>query len=165
MFVAHPRRLADCPYVGYYRYFLTLCTAFRRQPFTHPPVVATVLRQLRHSAADAGFALIAYCFMPDHLHVLAGGERADARLQTFVGRFKQASGYWFRKTTGNHLWQAGYVDHILRDADATNDVVRYILAKPVRAGLATTVGEYPFAGSGTFDVRGTTWDGTARQQG
>jgi putative transposase len=142
-----------------------MCAAFRSRLFADPPVVATILKQLRQCADDAGFALIAYCFMPDHVHVLVGGQRADARLPAFVARFKQASGFWFRTTTGSNLWQAGYFDYVLRDADATDDVVRYIVANPVRAGLAATVGEYAFAGSDTFDALGTTWDGASHRRG
>ena len=33
---------------------------------------------------------------------------------------------------------------------ATDDVIRYILENPIRAGLAAKFGEYPYAGSGVY---------------
>jgi hypothetical protein len=64
-------RPSGIPYVGIQRYFLTTCTAFRR----------------------LGFALIAYCFMPDHLHMLVAADSEDADVTAFVKRFKQLTGF------------------------------------------------------------------------
>ncbi len=97
--------------------------------------------------------------MPDHVHILTAGERPDSELLPFVRRFRQASGYWYSKAMQRDLWQKGFFDYVLRDAEATADVARYILANPVRAGLTATIGEYPYAGSGTFNPMGATWDG------
>jgi hypothetical protein len=36
---------------------------------------------------------------------------------------------------------------LLRREEATADVIRYIVENPVRAGLCTDAGEYPFTGS------------------
>jgi hypothetical protein len=49
---------------------------------------------------------------------------------------------------------------VLRDDEATAAVARYILANPVRAGLTTELGEYPFAGSDVFDLKEvlTAWE-------
>jgi len=107
------------------------------------------------------FALIAYCFMPDHLHVLAAGQSESADLCDFVKRFKQSSGFAYRKIHKEGLWQPGYHERILRDDEASEAVVRYILANPVRAGLTKEVGEYRFAGSGVYELSEllTAWDG------
>jgi hypothetical protein len=39
---------------------------------------------------------------------------------------------------------------VLRSEEHTLDVVRYILANPIRAGLAKNLNEYPFSGSRVF---------------
>jgi len=54
--------------------------------------------------------------------------------------------------TGQSLWQPGYHEHILRDEEVSDIVARYILENPVRAGLASQLGEYPFAGSGVYEM-------------
>ena len=98
--------------------------------------------------------------MPDHVHVLleARSERSDFR--ALVKRFKQATGFWHRQHRGEPLWQPGYHDRVLRDDEATEAVVRYILENPIRAHLATTLGEYPFAGSATSSLEAllTAWE-------
>ena len=135
-----------------HRYFLTLCTDRRSRPFTLIDVVSPVLAQFRQSASLQQFATVAYCFMPDHVHWLcvALSERAD--LQRFVADAKQRSGYHFARSTGRRLWQRGFYEHVVRDGEQTLAVVRYILANPIRAGLAHTLGEYPFSGSDVFSI-------------
>ena len=155
-----PRRLAGVPYVGLQRYFLTTCTAFRRPSFRSPDVVQAVLSQIRQSCELLDFALIAYCFMPDHLHLLVAAESEDADVTAFVKRFKQLTGFGYKKTHSQPLWQPGYHDRILRDDEASVAVVRYVLENPVRAGLSGRIGEYPFAGSDVYDLAGllTAWE-------
>ena len=91
--------------------------------------------------------------MPDHLHVLATGESDQSNFQEFVKRFKQVSGFQHRREERGALWQSGYHERILRDDEATDAVVRYILENPIRAGLARALGEYPFAGSDAYDLK------------
>ena len=74
MITDRPRRLAGVSYIGYQRYSLTLCTDFRRPTFQSEDVVNSVLEQLRQTCSLCTFALTAYCFMHDHLHVLATGQ-------------------------------------------------------------------------------------------
>lgn len=95
-------------------------------------------------------ALIVWCFMPDHLHLLAGGasERADCR--RFVKDFKQRAAFAFKWRTRQRLWQPSFHDRVLRDDEATEEVARYILANPVRAGLVTDPLSYPFSGSDVY---------------
>ena len=56
--------------------------------------------------------------------------------------------------------QSGYHEHILRDDEATESVVRYVLENPVRAGLTAALGEYAFAGSDVYelDALKTAWE-------
>jgi putative transposase len=41
------------------------------------------------------------------------------------------------------IWQRGFHDHALRDEDDVRDIARYIIANPLRSGLAKSIGEYP----------------------
>ncbi len=158
MIVRRPRRLQGFHYAGRRGYALTLCTALRTPVFTTDTTVSTVLTLLRHVAAELGFAVTAYCFMPDHVHLLVAGTDPQADLPAFVARFKQASGYWYRQQTGRRLWQPGYHDRILREQDDLDEHVRYIVANPVRAGFARAVGDYPFAGLEGGPASHVVWD-------
>jgi putative transposase len=158
-----PRRLDGVSYVGFERYFLTTCTAFRR-PFLATTSVATeVAAQLLHNANHFEFAVLAYCLMPDHLHALVEARSEQSDFQAFVKRFKQITGFRHRQSTKQLLWQPGFHDRVLRNDEASPAVVRYILENPVRAGIASHIGEYPFAGSGVYDLESlmTAWDGQA----
>src|SRR6185503_11177705 len=95
-----PHRLRHVPYVGLQRYFLTTCTAFRRPLFRSAEVVQAVLSQIRQTSELLRFALIAYCFMPDHLHLLVAAESEDADVTAFAKRFKQLAGFAYKKTHG-----------------------------------------------------------------
>ncbi len=70
-----------------------------------------------------------------------------------VKEFKQGTGWWFRNIhqaspdDKSSLWQKSYYDHILRREEDASQVVRYILENPIRAGLAASVDEYPYAWS------------------
>ena len=103
-------------------------------------------------ATVAGISILAYCFMPDHLHLLVEGETTESDLQRFISSFKQKSGYAFSQTGSGHLWQKGYYDRILRTEETTLNVVRYILENPVRAGLVGRFDEYPYSGSDRYPL-------------
>ena len=142
-------RLPDFPYTGEYRYFLTFCTHDRQRAFVDSGVVDLTLSQFVRSAADHGFEIPAYCFMPDHVHLLVSGTREDSDLKKFASSAKQFSGYAYRQKTGKRLWQPSYYEHVLRDEDDTWGVAWYIVANPVRAGLTDRLDDYPFIGSCT----------------
>ena len=147
-------RLAASSYVGRSWYFLTLCAQGREARFNQP-VLAQRLVELMHESAEAeGFQIVAFCFMPDHVHLLAGGRGADSDLQAFVKGFKQRSGFWFKREFGKHLWQRYFYDHILRTGDHWEAVAWYIWMNPVRKGLCEESKDWPFSGSQTLDWKG-----------
>jgi putative transposase len=120
--------------------------------FADGGIVGALLTQFRTRAATQGFALFAYCFMWDHVHLLVEGRRADADFLAFVKMAKQKTGYWYRRHVGGRLWQEGYFERIVRSEEDTESVARYILGNPVRAGYVPTITAWPFSGSDVFDV-------------
>ena len=102
---------------------------------------------LRRTADEQGFAVLAYCIMPDHFHGVLEGRRANSDVVSFVHAFKQHTSFWFKQQTGRTLWQSSFHDHILRTSESTRSVVRYVLENPVRAKLAESAGHYPHSGS------------------
>ena len=148
-----PPRLDPAVYVGFDRYFVTIC-AFRRRPIlASPPCFGLIRRQLLQSAARRGFSLLAYCCMPDHFHVLVEAVDEGSDLLPFVAEFKQRTGYAFKRGAGEPLWQEGFYDRVLRREECVHGVVRYLVANPVRAGLVRHPLEWPFLGSERFELR------------
>ncbi len=147
-----PPRLQAFDYTGMHRYFITCCTCDRAHAFDSPQIVESIASLLGESARRHDFSVFVYCFMPDHLHTLLLAETDSACLLECVRYFKQLSAYEYRKCRDRRLWQMGYFERVLRDDEESLTVARYILENPVRAGLAQTVGEYPFCGSSTFAI-------------
>ena len=138
-------RLRDFDYLGTYSYFITILTKNRGSHFKEVEVVRTLTDILLEEARSEKFNILAYCFMPDHLHLLVIGQddRSDAR--KFVRLFKQKSGYWFKKNYNKNLWHISYYDHVLRKEESMESVALYILENPVRKGLVSDYREYPFS--------------------
>jgi len=58
-----------------------------------------------------------YCFMPDHLHVIAMGQSDQSDVLQAIGRFKQTSGYCMRKQNSEFSWQKGFHDRVIRERE------------------------------------------------
>ena len=140
-------------YLGRHRYSLIFRTVGGRPLFTDPQAVGRVVRQLLRAAAEQRFSVIAYCFMPDHLHLFIEGWSDDSDGKRFIDSFKQYSSCDYSQMGRGNLWQRYGFEHVLRDDDSTVEVVKYILRSPVRAGLAASVQEYPFVGSMSYVLK------------
>ena len=140
---------------------LTFRTDARRKIFVSADVVDLAWSQILRAAQERSFAVIAYCFMPDHIHILAEGKAESANLSLFITIAKQRSAHVARRWIRGRLWQAGYFDRVLRENDSTFAVARYIVQNPVRAGLVRSPVEYPFCGSSIWSkeelVESTMW--------
>ena len=151
-FTGTPGHLKSFDYTGLHRYSLTFCTNQREQTFVEPSRVEIVLKQILRAAADEGFGIIAYCFMPDHLHLLveACGDASNAL--RFISRAKQLSGYYYKQKFLQVLWQRYGFERVLRNDEQTLVVARYILENPLRKGMVVRVEDYPFVGSTIYTV-------------
>jgi len=151
-------------------FFVTIATEGRRAWFREPAVVERCAGAIRAACDKEGFDLIAYCFMPDHVHVVVSTEQENDLVRLVHG-FKQKTGWWFRnqyvagglppeadppaagkpsptgRSTRPGLWQKSYYDHVLRRDEDLADVVRYVLENPIRAGLVESFDEYPYGWS------------------
>ena len=153
MHTRRPARLKHLPYTGRQRYSLTYCTDWKRKWFENGEAVQLVLSQFLRVATNEGFAVLVYCFMPDHVHLLVEGLREDSDARKFITKSKQCSAHAYAASFGARLWQPFGFEHVLRDDEKLQVAARYIIENPVRAGLAKTVMEYPFVGSQVYDLK------------
>ena len=144
-------RLPRAHYVGRQWYFLTACTQGRAPHLGKPELVYRHLELLTEQARKNSLVVVAYCFMPDHLHLLVNGMSDDSNCLVFMGVFKQRSGFEFQKSSGARLWQYKFYDHILRPQDPWESVAWYIWTNPVRKGLRACPEQWPFSGSQSMD--------------
>jgi putative transposase len=125
---------------------LTLATEDRARHFTARNIVTWCLEELERRAEASEFEVLAYVFMPDHLHLLVAGTSDTSRLPDFVKSFKQRTGYWFRQRWHQSLCQKSYYDHVLRRDEDLAVVAEYLAANPLNAGLVKDWQKYPFWG-------------------
>ena len=110
------------------------------------------LLQFQRSARDCEYAILAYCFMPDHVHLLIEAQSEASDCRRFMTRAKQFSGFAHARRFGGRLWQRYGYERTLRSDEATLSVARYIIENPLRAGLVHAVEAYPFVGSDVYSV-------------
>jgi REP element-mobilizing transposase RayT len=107
---------------------------------------------LGETAMGAGFELLAYCLMPDHLHLLAQGKEDFSHLVTFLQRFKRRTGYHFKRESGAQLWQDSYYDRVIRTDEDLELVAAYIFNNPMLDGLCGEPKDYSLSGGAYFDA-------------
>jgi len=125
----------------------------RRPVFKDASVVTDALAQIQRTATQECFDVLAYCFMPDHLHLLVKGLEEDSDLRRFVKMSKQRSGHLYKQRSSKRLWQEGYFDRVLRDDADVHQYASYIVTNPVRAGLVTNDAEYAHAGTTRWTIK------------
>ena len=119
-------------------YLVTTVIRDRRPLLSDFHRAATVARAISH-LDTFGHHTLCYVVMPDHVHWLVQlGDRHT--LSRLVAMMKSLSA----RQIGMPVWQAGFHDHAVRDGVDIREMARYVIANPLRAGLVTRVGDYPF---------------------
>lgn len=128
-------------------YALTTVTAQRAPLFSDAGNAALLVEALRHVEARRFSCSLAWVVMPDHLHWLM--QLRSGTLAACLNLLKSRSARLINRRLRRQgtLWQHGFHDHAIRSDESLLEHAAYILANPVRAGLATEVGEYPHAWS------------------
>src|SRR5215469_14249157 len=103
-------RLAAENYRGRKMYFLTLCFERRETFGADPQIAAWLIERLRKCAVEAKFFVHAYCVMPDHVHALVCAASDGSDVMRFVEKYKQVTGFAFKKRARRQLWQFKYYD-------------------------------------------------------
>ncbi len=85
-----------------------------------------VLDEFLRAADGCDFQILAYCFMPDHAHLLVVGCTPAAHLPRFAKLARQRSAILFKRDTAGTLWQPGYFERVLRADEHVAVVAKYI---------------------------------------
>jgi len=109
-----------------------------------PKVNAILLYCLALAARRFGVLIHAFCFLSNHVHLVATDERGE--LPLFMHLFDQLSARALNCLFGRFeaLWAPGtYSAVALADADAVLEKIAYTLANPVAAGLVRRGADWP----------------------
>lgn len=126
-------------------YFLTIGSLFRRPLFLDPDAARAVARAQGEPGIWGRSRCLAWVLMPDRWHGLVVVGEGDS-LDPLVRRFKAISAREVdsRFRINGWLWSKGYNERMLEREQDLLAVARHLVANPVRAGLARSVGAYPY---------------------
>ncbi len=132
-------------------YFFTVVTAERFPFFQNPDACRLLGTTLREVRKDRPFETVAIVVMPDHLHAIWALPREDhdysLRWSAIKSRFTHVwverggqergvpPGQYRQRRRG--IWQARFLEHMIRDEDDLIHHVNYIHYNPVKHGLAS----------------------------
>ncbi len=120
------------------------CVAGRRPILGNGDTVARVRDVLLEAAERHGCSVLAYCFMPDHVHVVLRGLQEDADLWAAMVRWKRMTGPWLVAKAGAR-WQKDFYDSVLVGAEAVDGEIAYVLLNPVREKMVSDWWDYPYS--------------------
>jgi len=125
-------------------YFVAFITWQRRRLFVVEPYVRLFLKTLYTYRRQGRFQLHAFVLMPEHVHLLltpANDVTLERAIQLIKGGYSHAFGLEFRR---GEVWQRGFTDHRIRDAEDFLRHREYIHQNPVKRRLVENAKDYRY---------------------
>ncbi len=127
-------------------YMVTSETWGRRALFRNQRWAELFIDTLLHYRGSA-YRLHEFVVMRDHFHVLMTPTGSLERAVQFIkGGFSRRAKVEFGSNM--EVWQKGFADHRIRDAEDYMRHVEYIHQNPVSGRLCESAGEYPYSSAG-----------------
>ncbi|HTS35362.1 MAG TPA: transposase [Candidatus Solibacter sp.] len=126
-------------------YFVNTTTFQRRRFFIVENYARLFLKTLYHYRRENRFQLHAFVVMPDHFHLLitpAADVTLERAMQLIKGGYSHAVG---QQISRREIWQKGFTDHRIRDAEDYAGHRLYIHQNPVMAKLVRDPAEYRYS--------------------
>jgi len=122
---------------------ITSATWGRRSLFQRDLWAKLLIDTLYHYRGSA-YRLHEFVVMPDHIHVLLTPKTSLEKAVQFI---KGGFSYRAKKELGSNMevWQKGFSDHRIRDAEDYLNHVSYIRENPVRKHLCERTEEFPYS--------------------
>lgn len=129
-------------------YFITL-TIHARKPMFADPQSAQLLLDTLHAVKNIhSFDLLAYCILPDHLHLLLkpnGRATASSIVHSLKRNFTINLKSSPHTTITGSPWQDRFWDHVIRNEKDLAVHLDYIHYNPVKHGLVNSPENYTFS--------------------
>lgn len=118
----------------------------KQQVFFDPADYLLYLAILNAACVKAGVAILAYCLMPNHEHVIAVPQHRDGLAKAF-GRAHQQYAVQINAQHGwqGHLWQERFRSSPIDTDEYLLTCARYIERNPVEAGLCQRPEDWPWS--------------------
>lgn len=123
---------------------VTVLTARRRACLDDPRSARCITQEIDYCEQRGWLESLAWVVMPEHLHWLL--RMKEGSLNAALAVFKSRSERAIQLALGRpeRLWQAGYHDRLVREAQGVMDTARQIIANPLRRGLVERIEHYPY---------------------
>ncbi len=140
----HPHRLNPDDYrVPGQPVLTTICAKDKRPVLTRDAIRGELTAALSVATGITGCELIAWCLMPDHIHVLLRVEQQGGDIIRFLHSYKTWTGRRMRTAGFARGWERSFWDRHARSREDTANMVSYVLQNPVRAGLCQKWEQWP----------------------
>ena len=143
----HPHRLPHAEYRSAHKIvFITMSVRPPESLMAHR-MPGDLVGAMGRIGASQRVRIIAYCIMPDHVHVVASpAEGGDVAAWV---RYVKREVAKRRRTPG--MWQRSYWDRHARPGDDMEATVLYVLENPVQRGLCEAWQDWPCSWSEWHD--------------
>ena len=141
-------RISRAIAVGY-PHHITQRGNYRQTVFTEETDYSRYLELMSVFAPKYGLEIWAYCLMPNHVHFIGVPGRQESMARTFNTVHMLYAQYFNRKQKlAGHLWQGRFYSCVL-DERHLYAAFRYVELNPVRAGIVSSVQNYPWCSAGS----------------
>jgi len=130
-------------------YFFTVVTLDRVPIFINEERVEVLRQAFRKVMAVRPFQINAMVVLPEHLHCIWQMPDGDADYSSRWREIKKAASRQINTATNNRnermVWQRRFWEHAIRDEDDWRKHMDYVHYNPVKHGLASRPGEWPWS--------------------
>ena len=116
--------------------------------YLNRPLEAAIVQAALHFADGPGYELLAYCIMPNHVHLVVHLPlEAQVPLARTLQRLKSHTARHLNRLRGGvgRVWQRESYDHRIRSARELATTIAYTLNNPVKAGLVHEWQQWPYS--------------------
>ncbi|OLF50902.1 REP-associated tyrosine transposase [Pseudomonas chlororaphis] len=140
----HAHRLRLGRYAEPGRIYLLTAVTRNREPIFHDWRIGRLLvKEFRHAQQTDAANSLAWVVMPDYFHWLVELHNGDLPRLMQGTKSRSARAINRARESSEPVWQKGYFDRALRREEDLKTMARYLIANPLRAGLAQRIGDYP----------------------
>lgn len=131
---------------------ITICSSNRANVFKNTGIINEIITLVKDLSQRFGIVIFAFCFMPDHLHLVIASESGYS-LVDWIRLFKGNATKIIRKHGfQGSIFQPSFYDHFIRKDEDLLKHIRYVLENPIRKQLGNSRRKYPYIGSFGYDL-------------
>lgn len=130
-------------------YFITSVTKDRQRLFHNIDDIRILTETINNVKKLKPFKLLAFCFLPDHFHILIGEIIPNENVTSVIHSIKRNFTLNYKKRHFGdeklELWQKRFWDHIIRNEKDLQNHLDYIHFNPVKHSLVGKPEDYKYS--------------------